>query len=188
MFDGNGMTEELMSIDTFFQNHLGPSVNEIYHPLISDDQGGTIAYLAQHQLFNQLPGLLNDIVLPHAIGGSGPAQINAWIGTGGTRTPLHFDSYDNIFVQVVGAKYVRLYDYSEKNKLYVIRSNDVSYARQGNMSAVNCENEDYDLHPDSVHSKYTEVVLFPGDMLYIPAKTWHYVRSLSTSMSVNFWS
>jgi len=188
MFDGNSMREELMSIHDFFQQHLDVSSSDLCHPFMQGDQSGRVAYLAQHQLFQQLPELIKDVVMPQIFNERDPIQINAWIGTGGTRTPLHFDSYDNIFVQVVGAKYVRLYDYSETNKLYVIRSNDISYARQGNMSALNCEHEDYDLHPDSADAEYTEVVLFPGDMLYIPAKTWHYVRSLSTSMSINFWS
>jgi hypothetical protein len=187
MFDGNTITEELMSIHNFFQQYLYFSSKMVCHPLLPDNRSGTVAYLAQHQLFQQLPELLKDVVVPHVFKECDPIQINVWIGTGGTRTPLHFDSYDNIFVQVVGAKYVRLYDYSETKKLYVIRNNDISYAKQGNMSAVNCENENYTLHPDSADAEYTEVVLFPGDMLYIPAKSWHYVRSLSTSIIVKFW-
>ena len=27
----------------------------------------------------------------------------------------------------------------------------------------------------------------PGDVLFIPRSVWHYVRSLTTSCSVNFW-
>ena len=32
-----------------------------------------------------------------------------------------------------------------------------------------------------------EGVLAPGDMLFLPKSVWHYVRSLTTSVSVNFW-
>ena len=32
-----------------------------------------------------------------------------------------------------------------------------------------------------------ETVLYPGDVLFIPAKWWHAVRSLDTSISVNAW-
>ena len=30
-------------------------------------------------------------------------------------------------------------------------------------------------------------VLQPGEMLYIPPRWWHYVKSLSVSFSVSFW-
>ena len=103
----------------------------------------------------------------------------------GTRTPLHFDSYDNLFVQLVGAKYVRLYDTDQTDKLYV--SKDGNYGLQGNMSKVNCELEDFDSHPLAKTCQYTEVLLLPGDCLFIPSRHWHYVRSLSTSISINYW-
>lgn len=39
----------------------------------------------------------------------------------------------------------------------------------------------------SVLCRYTEGLLAPGDMLFMPKSYWHYVRSLTTSCSVNFW-
>ena len=114
-----------------------------------------------------------------------PTRINLWIGMGGTRTPLHFDSYDNIFVQLVGAKYVRIYGAHETSRLYVSKKD--SFGAQGNMSAVDCEQEDFTKHPEAKDAAYHEVLLLPGDALYIPSGAWHYVRSLTTSVSVNYW-
>lgn len=188
-----GMKERIMRMDAFVSSYLKPSSDYPSWSLkmaTSNQEKSQVAYLAQHQLFEQMSDLLDDIVsLPSLCGEAGPTHVNAWVGTGGTRTPLHFDSYDNLFVQVFGVKYVRIYSHSETEKLYVIQKNDAtsSHGAQGNMSAVDCELEDYDAHPNSQNAKYTEVIMMPGDCLFIPARAWHYVRSLSTSASVNFW-
>ncbi|KAL3936264.1 MAG: hypothetical protein SGBAC_008390 [Bacillariaceae sp.] len=179
-----GMKEELVSLRTFVASYLAPSTQSVCTSLKqSTDRASSIAYLAQHPLLDQIPALYQDV--PHQPYGLMPTNVNIWMGTGGTRTPLHFDSYDNVFVQLVGAKYVRLYDRSETSHLYV--STESQYGLQGNMSAVNCEMEDFTKHPDAKNAKYTEVLLLPGDALFIPARCWHYVRSLSTSISVNYW-
>lgn len=179
-----GMKEELVSFRTFVSTYLTESAKKICTSL-EDTQvsSSQIAYLAQHPLLDQIPALYEDV--PKTPFGLRPTNVNIWLGTGGTRTPLHFDSYDNLFVQVVGAKYIRLYDIDQKDKLYV--SQDGSYGLQGNMSQVNCELEDFESHPLAESSQYTEVLLLPGDCLFIPSRHWHYVRSLSTSISINYW-
>lgn len=83
-----------------------------------------VAYLAQHQLFTQLPQLRNDILIPDHCYTAPPPHptdssqdqpelesplLNAWLGPPGTITPLHTDPYHNLLAQVVGRKYVRLY-------------------------------------------------------------------------------
>jgi hypothetical protein len=108
-----------------------------------------------------------------------------WMGTGGTCTPLHFDSYDNLFMQLVGAKYVRLYPRDATLKLYVSTSG--AYGLQGIMNDLDCEREDWAVHGKARDAEYTEVLLLPGDALLISARTWQYVRALSTSLSVNNW-
>lgn len=94
-------------------------------------------YLAQHNLFTQIPSLRNDISIPDycyitpppphhssplaAKHAKVPQQLqpllNAWFGPGGTISPLHTDPYHNILAQVVGRKYVRLYAPRESDKL-----------------------------------------------------------------------
>ncbi|KAI1133181.1 hypothetical protein F5Y10DRAFT_229578 [Nemania abortiva] len=90
------------------------------------------AYLAQHQLFAQLPSLRNDILVPDYCYTAPPRHptdaridqpeldaplLNAWFGPPGTISPLHNDPYHNILAQVVGRKYVRLYSPLETARL-----------------------------------------------------------------------
>jgi lysine-specific demethylase 8 len=98
----------------------------------------TTGYLAQHDLFAQVPSLRQDIAIPdycytnpppphhsspvakkHSeIPQLGHPILNAWFGPARTISPLHTDPYHNILAQVVGRKYVRLYAPRETYKLY----------------------------------------------------------------------
>ena len=189
MMKDNGMKETISTFRSFIEYFLLPSCeNDCWRLLDSQtQQSSSIAYLAQHPLLSQIPALGEDVEgNPCLCGIQGPTKVNVWCGTGGTRTPLHFDSFDNLLVQIVGAKYVRIYPSEETDKLYVIKSN-AGVSSQGNMSEVNCELEDWSRHPEATSAKFQEVLLFPGDCLFIPARSWHYVRSLSTSISINYW-
>lgn len=52
---------------------------------------------------------------------------------------------------------------------------------------VEVENPNAELFPEFSKAPYLECVLEPGDVLFIPVKHWHYVRSLQVSFSVSFW-
>jgi len=56
-----------------------------------------------------------------------------------------------------------------------------------NTSQVNVEDIDCERFPEFSKAPYFECILNEGEMLYIPEKWWHYVRSLSVSFSVSFW-
>jgi lysine-specific demethylase 8 len=112
-------------------------------------------YLAQHDLFAQIPSLREDIAIPDYCFTSPPpphrssplaekhsklAQLdepllNAWFGPAGTISPLHTDPYHNILSQVVGRKYVRLYAPKESEKLYA-RGVEDGGVDMGNTSAL----------------------------------------------------
>jgi lysine-specific demethylase 8 len=46
---------------------------------------------------------------------------------------------------------------------------------------------DADRFPAFAEVPYVDVVLEPGDMLYVPPRWWHYVQSMDRSCSVSFW-
>lgn len=52
---------------------------------------------------------------------------------------------------------------------------------------VEVESPDVVRFPEFVKAPYLECVLQPGEVLFIPVKHWHYVRSLELSFSVSFW-
>ncbi|KAL7566983.1 hypothetical protein ACA910_019913 [Epithemia clementina (nom. ined.)] len=188
-----GMMEQAMTLRHLVDRYLLPSTARSSWTLADAtcvDRATDIAYLAQHHLLDQIPEIGQELEMAPALcGPQGPLHVNVWIGTGGTRTPLHYDSDDNILVQLVGAKYIRLYAPRETPNLYV-EDKEMSrgYGLQRNMSQLDCEQEDWRSHPLAENVEFQEVVqLGPGDALFIPSRWWHYVRSLSTSASVNYW-
>ena len=97
-------------------------------------------------------------------------------------TPLHTDPHHNLLCQVVGSKYVRLYHPSHSHHLYP-RGDSL----HSNASRVSLDRPDHGRFPLFTDAPFAECLLRPGQMLYIPPGWWHYVRSLSASMSVSFW-
>lgn len=162
-------------------------------------------YLAQNDL---PPALYNDFDLPmfcddaniarkYQVGEGNLYSCMIWMGPRGTLSPLHYDPLDNLLMQVVGTKRVLLYPRTVGLK---DGSKDISAAEEAawtyagsdgmqyNTSPVDVENPDLQKYP--LFAKCPppiECVLTPGDALYIPAKWWHHVRSLSRSVSVNAW-
>ena len=170
--------------------------------------GSSMAYLAQHDLLAQIPALREDIVIPDFCYTDPPCAdlclshpsypatkldeplLNAWFGPAGTISPLHTDPYHNILCQIVGKKYVRIYNPNQRTKLYPRGTeNGIDMS---NTSRVPPELVEMSLGPDDEfplfdEAQYVETILSEGDSLYIPAGWWHYVRSLSISFSVSFW-
>ncbi|XP_075421743.1 lysine-specific demethylase 8-like isoform X1 [Ascaphus truei] len=161
------------------------TINDFINKYIVDQQN-SMGYLAQHQLFEQIRELKQDISIPDYCclgeGDEDDITINAWFGPAGTVSPLHQDPQQNFLAQIVGRKYIRLYSVNETENLYPFESSILH-----NTSQVDVENPDPGKFPNVAKAAYQECVLSPGQVLFIPVKWWHYVRALDISFSVSYW-
>ncbi|CAN6453661.1 unnamed protein product [Victoria cruziana] len=158
--------------------------NQLLERIQSNGNNSSPTYLAQHPLFDQISELRKDIIIPDycTVTGGDLKSVNAWFGPSGTVTPLHQDPHHNLFAQVVGKKYIRLYPSKILEELYPFEESMLR-----NSSKVDLDNPDFAEFPKAQNLNFMDCILEEGEMLYIPPKWWHYVRSLSTSFSVSFW-
>ncbi|XP_014482677.1 PREDICTED: lysine-specific demethylase 8 [Dinoponera quadriceps] len=169
-------TQHLVSFSEFLRTHV----------IASDSRVG---YLAQHQLFEQIPELKEDFAIPEYCSFSDdenndvePPDINAWFGPGGTVSPLHFDPKNNLLSQIFGYKRIILYHPDETDNLYPYNTRLLN-----NTAQVDPINLDYNKWPNFCKAKGLMCCLKPGEMLYIPPKWWHHVTALTPSFSISFW-
>lgn len=111
----------------------------------------------------------------------GPPRF--WIGPARTITPLHCDYDDNIFAQLRGVKRIFLAPPHHDEFLYTREANPLLFG-----SPVDPEAPDYTRYPLARQAALVEVIVHPGDMLYVPAGWYHQVRALEFSLSSNRWA
>ncbi|KAK4081552.1 uncharacterized protein Triagg1_2293 [Trichoderma aggressivum f. europaeum] len=209
-----GWSQELVQFKHFLAKYIDPSITTTTSTHPNERlQPDKIGYLAQHNLFQQIPALRNDIRVPDFCWADVPPhptdpaknqtpvhvpQLNAWFGPAKTITPLHTDGYHNLLCQVVGTKYVRLYAPEETGRLrprgmeHGVDMSNTSELDVGVLEGWDEDGDDGGNDWESIRKQfkdvpYWETVLNPGDTLVIPIGWWHYVRSLSISFSVSFW-
>ncbi|XP_018654420.1 hypothetical protein Smp_128500 [Schistosoma mansoni] len=152
-------------------------------------------HTAQYDIFSQIPELENDIYIPdycYITGGSDESindnnnnntiETNLWFGPKNTISPLHHDNdRANLLTQINGSKLIILYPSIETKNLYPY--NDLL----SNTSQIDLDHIDLIKFPKLKNAYGYYGIIKKGEMLYIPPRCWHYVRSLTCSFSVNFW-
>ncbi len=111
----------------------------------------------------------------------GPPRF--WLGPAGTVTPLHCDYDDNIFAQIWGTKRIFLSPPHHDEFLYPREANAILFG-----SPVDPEAPDFEKFPLAREALMIEVIVNPGDLLYVPAGWYHQVRALTFSLSSNRWA
>ena len=146
-------------------------------------------YLRQFPVLSQIPELRAYFDPPIYCPADRKLMINLWIGPAGTIQPLHKDNHNplalinNLLVQLVGRKRVLLISGDQDALVYKRSGSEKDY----HYSQVDIENLDLEQFPLFRQAVIQEAIIEPGEMIFIPANTWHYVRSLDESISLSFW-
>lgn len=107
-----------------------------------------------------------------------------WLGPSGATTQAHYDVHDNFYAQIVGRKRFLLFPPNQYRQLYI--NGFSSQAPQ--QSQVDLENPDFERFPLFSSATALDVVLEPGDVLYVPSLWFHHVIAVEMSFSVSIWS
>lgn len=144
-------------------------------------------YLAQIDMRKYFPQLMEDIIFLDFFKKE-PRDINLFFGFKNkdyaSTSKLHFDDIHNIFVQIRGKKRFLLFPHINYLSFYP-PIEDFNYS--STCSKVNPDEPDLKLFPKfPIHLKI-EVIVNPGEILYIPPFWWHHVTTLNENISLAFW-
>lgn len=142
------------------------------------------AYLHDVPIFLLLPELKNDVdpfpvhLFPSWYRDRWWSFVQFFMGSTNSLTPLHFDTLctHNMFFQIRGSK-----------KFYIVpaKDRDKCYLDSWRWAKVDLENPDFNKFPLLEKAQREEVLVEPGDILFMPSGTLHQVRGLSYSISFN---
>ena len=118
--------------------------------------------------------------------------------TAGARSTLHFDHNDNLFLQISGRKRFKLFAPTEGGNLYAYPVFHSLDRRAQVKLPLRHDAEHLKAYPRLKDAEGVEVVVGPGEMLFLPAYYWHEVLTEPPSeeedesgdgltVSINFW-
>jgi SAM-dependent methyltransferase len=180
-----------------------------------DDQGPPcVPYVSAQDgsLGRDFPFLAQDLPasLAWAEAALGPPEaVNLWLGDARATTTFHSDPYENLYAVVAGRKRFLLLPPSDGHRLYLSPHPRARHARAADGSWTLLEEEGppvlwspVDAEPEGAEARKEaalrfprffhgppplEVLLEPGDILYLPAGWWHQVSQSDWTVAVNWW-
>jgi len=103
-----------------------------------------------------------------------------WIGPAGTVTSLHHDLTNNFIAQIVGRKRVKLVPAAEIGKLY---NHQHVFSEIPDLEDPGIDPARY---PRLTELRYYDVLLEPGEILFMPLGWWHQVKSVDFSVTITY--
>ncbi|KAF9768397.1 hypothetical protein IL306_014295 [Fusarium sp. DS 682] len=178
--------------------------NKIYHfnkVLVSMKLPRISVYIAQCSIGSLPKTLQDDLPTPQLIKSVGKGDMydsSIWLGIVPTYTPLHRDPNPNFFCQLSGTKIIRLMLPKAGDAFFSEMQAKMQKTGNGRLRTEDMmQGEEREkLHSaiwqdDKTPAGVFEVVLEPGDSMFIPSHYWHSVKSAGwdgeVNCSVNWW-
>jgi hypothetical protein len=132
-----------------------------------------------YNLSRQIPELVDDIRLPDAGPRFSRRFVFSFFGCRGSTTPLHYDidMGDVLHTVIRGRRRIRLFAPPESSALYRHPFTVRSY--------VDLDAPDFQRYPALARARGFEIVLQPGETLYMPSGWWHEFHYLEAGMGVS---
>jgi hypothetical protein len=98
-----------------------------------------------------------------------------WFGPKGTIAKIHHDGINALLGQIYGRKHVKLLSPFDVSHMYDAKC----------LASVDLEDIDYKRFPLMKHVPILDVIVQPGEFLFIPIGWWHWVKALDVSISLS---
>ncbi|MEH2283667.1 MAG: cupin-like domain-containing protein [Nostoc sp.] len=151
-----------------------------------NNNDGLGCYLIEADIEKYFPEIVGDVTYPEYL--SSKPFVSLWHGFSSkdftSASPLHFDRIHNIFVQIRGKKRILLFPPSNYLSFYPPLEDS---SGMGHNSKVNPDIFDLESFPKFPWQERIEVILQPGEILYIPPFWWHHVTAVDENISLSFW-
>lgn len=138
-------------------------------------------YLTTLDIFKTFPDLKKDINFSIFEDLNDISDITAWIGPEGTISGFHADDGKNMYAQIKGKKMFVIASTKFNSKMYPSEK----YINGAIASKIDINNINPEDFPKLNEVEFQKVILEPGDVLHVPSRWWHYVKSLDTSISIS---
>lgn len=146
----------------FIRNYTKPEYADSLYVVSALSEPGV--QLGRHL---QMPEVLRCAEIHEAV-----HHTRLWMSSGGTSSSLHFDTHENLMLQIDGTKTVTLWPPSQSHLTYM------DYHDRYGLSPVHPDRVDLDKWPLFAALKGGVVAtLHAGDALFIPDGWWHAVRT-----------
>jgi len=143
------------------------------------ESGPTDLRIFLWNIFRVAPELRPDFKIPTLMGGFVDELPFMFFGGQGSKVALHYDiDMSHVFLtQLHGRKRVLLFAPDQSRNLYRHPFTVASY--------VDLNNPDYSQYPALAYAQGYEVMLQPGETLFMPSGYWHYIEYTDGGYSIS---